>query len=188
MTSTISLRQDVNKEQTALLLRFTGQERVRIWHSWYHVKELVDGQLIDEISYLGQYSLQIGDTITVREGGNEIDIEVLQIRYAEISKLTKVEIQTLGFDSLEQYAIASKRTLPEHGWYLMFQRVNDRSFVAPPEAQILDDVLTAQEAANLYDLSESTIRVNIHRGNIPARKSGGTWLLRRADADRRWSK
>jgi len=188
MNSLISLRQEISKAQNALLLRFTGYERARIWHSWYPVSELVDGQLIDEINYLGQHSLQVGDTIRVRERGAEIDVEVLQIRYADYNKLTRDEVQSLGYESLEQAQKTSKRPLPERAWYIAFQRVETSDFVAPPEARILDDVLTAQEAANLYDLSESTIRVNIHRGNIPARKSGGTWLIRRSDAEKRWSK
>src|SRR5687767_3887968 len=104
MNSTIVLRQEISLEQTALLLRFTGYERARLWQNWYHISELVDGQLIDEINYLGQYSLQIGDTIRVLEAGDEIDVEVLQIRYTDCKKLTDEEVQALGFDSPEQYA------------------------------------------------------------------------------------
>jgi excisionase family DNA binding protein len=188
MNSTITIRQDISSEQTALLLRFTGYERVRIWQTWVRVSELVDGQLIDEISYLGQHALQSGDTISVLENGSELDVEVLQIRYTDCKKLTNEEVQALGFESLDQYSKASQRPLPERAWYVAFQRLDASSYLAPPEARILDDVLTAQEAATLYDLSESTIRVNIHRGNIPARKSGGTWLLRRADVEERWHK
>lgn len=50
----------------------------------------------------------------------------------------------------------------------------------------LDDVLTAGEATEIYGLASATVRQAINRGNIPARKSGGTWLIRRADAEALW--
>jgi excisionase family DNA binding protein len=53
---------------------------------------------------------------------------------------------------------------------------------------ILNDVLTAAEAAESYGLSESAVRKAIERNQIPARKSAGTWLIRRADAEKRWGK
>lgn len=51
----------------------------------------------------------------------------------------------------------------------------------------LECVLTAQEAANIYGLSTATVRNAIKRGAIHGRKSAGTWLIRREDADKRWS-
>ena len=50
----------------------------------------------------------------------------------------------------------------------------------------LDTILTAGEATELYGLASATVRQAIKRGNIPARKSGGTWLLRRSDAEELW--
>lgn len=52
----------------------------------------------------------------------------------------------------------------------------------------LNDVLTLAEAAEIFDVDAGTIRVSIHKGYVAARKSGGTWLIARADAERRWSK
>lgn len=51
----------------------------------------------------------------------------------------------------------------------------------------LECVLTAQEAAHLYGLATGTVRNAIKRGAIPGRKSAGTWLIRREDADKRWN-
>lgn len=51
----------------------------------------------------------------------------------------------------------------------------------------LECVLTAQEAAYIYGLSTATVRNAIKRGSIPGRKSAGTWLIRREDADKRWT-
>jgi excisionase family DNA binding protein len=188
MDSNIVLRQEINNKQSALLLGFTGFERVRIWHEWHHVSELADGQLVDEISYLGQHALRVGDTLQIGKSRNLIEVEVLQIRLAEVQNLSHEEVGSLGYRSLDEYTQAKNRPLPERAWYIEFERVDESQNAAPPEARILDDVLTAQEAATLFNLSESTIRVNIHRGNIPARKSGGTWLIRRSDAERKWSK
>ena len=52
----------------------------------------------------------------------------------------------------------------------------------------LYDVMTAAEAQQTYRLSESTVRRAISEGYIQARKSGGTWLIMRADAQARWGK
>jgi excisionase family DNA binding protein len=53
-------------------------------------------------------------------------------------------------------------------------------------APILYEVMTASEIAEQFAVDHDTIRVSIHKGYIPARKSGGTWLIRRADALKRW--
>lgn len=50
----------------------------------------------------------------------------------------------------------------------------------------LSIVLTLAECAELYGISHDMIRVTIHRGYINARKSGGTWLILREDAEKRW--
>lgn len=51
----------------------------------------------------------------------------------------------------------------------------------------LECVLTAQEAAHIYGLSTATVRNAIKRGTVPGRKSAGTWLVRREDADKQWN-
>lgn len=55
-------------------------------------------------------------------------------------------------------------------------------------SEALDEVMTAGEAAELFGLAEATVRQTINRGQIPARKSGGTWLIQRSEATRRWKK
>lgn len=50
----------------------------------------------------------------------------------------------------------------------------------------LDAVMTAAEAAQVYRLAEPTVRQAINRGTIKGRKSGGTWLILKADAEKRW--
>lgn len=50
----------------------------------------------------------------------------------------------------------------------------------------LDGVMTAAAVARTYDLSPRTVRDAIESGWIEARKSGGTWLVRRVDAEARW--
>lgn len=62
---------------------------------------------------------------------------------------------------------------------------NEWFFAATPE---LDNILTASEAASLYGLAEDSVRQAIFRKTIKARKSAGTWLILRKDADKRWKK
>jgi hypothetical protein len=52
----------------------------------------------------------------------------------------------------------------------------------------LSAVMTAGEACEKYGLAEATVRQAINRAQIFARKSGGTWLIRRTDAEARWRK
>lgn len=52
----------------------------------------------------------------------------------------------------------------------------------------LNTVMTAAEAAETFELAEATVRQAINRGQIPARKSAGTWLIRREDAEKKWGK
>ncbi len=51
---------------------------------------------------------------------------------------------------------------------------------------LLDAVMTAAAVATEYHISDRTVREAIQQGWIEALKSGGTWLIRRADADARW--
>lgn len=53
--------------------------------------------------------------------------------------------------------------------------------------QALESVMTAAEAAEEFGLTESSVRKAIERDTIPARKSAGTWLILRSDAEKRWS-
>ena len=46
-------------------------------------------------------------------------------------------------------------------------------------SNILDKVLTAPEAEQLWGLSVGTVRAACGRGIIACRKSGGTWLVTR---------
>lgn len=52
----------------------------------------------------------------------------------------------------------------------------------------LYDVMTAKEVAEEYGISPRTVQDAIELKYIEARKSGGTWLLRKADAEQRWQK
>lgn len=52
----------------------------------------------------------------------------------------------------------------------------------------LNDVITATEAATLYGISVQAVRKACQQGWLPARKSGTTWLIDRADAEARWGK
>lgn len=49
-------------------------------------------------------------------------------------------------------------------------------------------ILTAAETAKTFGLAEATVRQAINRGELPARKSAGTWIVRRKDAQARWGK
>ena len=51
---------------------------------------------------------------------------------------------------------------------------------------VLDAVMTVQEIAEAFGIDDGGIRATIARGAIAARKAGGTWLIRRADAEARW--
>lgn len=50
----------------------------------------------------------------------------------------------------------------------------------------LNAIMTAGEAVEAFGLSADAVNLACRRGSIPSRKSGGTWLIRRADAVRRW--
>jgi excisionase family DNA binding protein len=49
-------------------------------------------------------------------------------------------------------------------------------------------VLTTSEVAGAYGISDRTVREAIEKGWLKAQKSGGTWLIRRQDAQARWGK
>jgi hypothetical protein len=54
------------------------------------------------------------------------------------------------------------------------------------QSSVLPQVITANEAAKLYNRDMSTIRRACINGWIPARKSGRVWLMLRSDAESRW--
>jgi excisionase family DNA binding protein len=56
------------------------------------------------------------------------------------------------------------------------------------EPDPLNEVVTIAEAAEITGRAASTILTTIVNGNIHARKSGKTWLLRRSDVRDRWEK
>lgn len=47
-------------------------------------------------------------------------------------------------------------------------------------------MMTTTEVAETYGISDRTVREAIEKGWINARKSGGTWLIRTQDAEKRW--
>jgi excisionase family DNA binding protein len=52
----------------------------------------------------------------------------------------------------------------------------------------LDAVMTVKEVADTFGISQFTVHDAIKHDWLPARKSGGTYLIRRHDANRRWGK
>ena len=51
---------------------------------------------------------------------------------------------------------------------------------------MLDAVMTTAEVTDLYGFAEATVRQAINRGQLQARKSGGTWLVAKADVVAKW--
>lgn len=47
-------------------------------------------------------------------------------------------------------------------------------------------VLTVAEVAAIFHLDERTVREAVENQWIYGRKAGGTWIMRRADAEQRW--
>jgi excisionase family DNA binding protein len=47
-------------------------------------------------------------------------------------------------------------------------------------------VMTTSEVAEAYGIGNRTVREAIEKGWLKAQKSGGTWLIRRQDAEARW--
>ena len=52
----------------------------------------------------------------------------------------------------------------------------------------LKEIVTPSEVASEFGIKEDTVRDACQNGWIVARKSGSTWLMRRADAEKRWNK
>jgi hypothetical protein len=60
--------------------------------------------------------------------------------------------------------------------------------LADRQRERLNEVMTASEVAQEFGLAEATVRQAINRGQVFARKSAGTWLVLRGDAEYQWSK
>ena len=52
----------------------------------------------------------------------------------------------------------------------------------------LEAIMTSKEIAEEFGIKEDTVRDAIEHGWLFARKAGGTWLIRRKDAEARWAK
>lgn len=50
----------------------------------------------------------------------------------------------------------------------------------------LHEVMTTTEVARVYGITDHAVRDAIRNNRIQARKSAGTWLIRREDAEARW--
>lgn len=79
------------------------------------------------------------------------------------------------------------------GWQEDFDYECDREILIVVEREdqdevesALNSVMTAAEIAEEFGLSESTVRQAINRNQIAARKSAGTWLVLRKDAEKQW--
>jgi excisionase family DNA binding protein len=95
----------------------------------------------------------------------------------------------------------------EDGYFSINDNFGENMFFAANEISIIIDMLTryqqgqhdgarhllrdcdmtVEEVAKTYGIQAGTVRVSIHRGWIKARKSGKNWLIKRSDADKRWS-
>lgn len=53
---------------------------------------------------------------------------------------------------------------------------------------ILDEVLTATEAAELYKLDLTTVKKACQQGRIECRKAKGTWLVTRQAMEEKYGK
>lgn len=52
--------------------------------------------------------------------------------------------------------------------------------------QSVNKIMTTTEVAETYDIADATVRKAILNGWLKARKSGGTWLISKVDAEARW--
>jgi len=53
---------------------------------------------------------------------------------------------------------------------------------------VLNAVMTIKEVSDVFGPEVSTVRKACLSGELPARKSGSTWLIRRVDAEKRFKK
>jgi hypothetical protein len=61
-----------------------------------------------------------------------------------------------------------------------------RSGESMNSGDMLIQVMTTSEADGQFNLPEGTAKLAANRGSIRARKSAGTWLIRRSDALAKW--
>lgn len=112
-------------------------------------------------------------------------------------------------DSLAKIAPADDEDdLAAHGWhmldYVMFVQQRALDGVSPEDLvfelqmslllrdrdrrEIIEQVVTAQLAADLFGVQYDTAVDACQQGHIFAMKSAGTWLMLRDDAEARWGK
>jgi uncharacterized protein (DUF433 family) len=64
--------------------------------------------------------------------------------------------------------------------------VDPNARIALPENPLRE--MTASEVSLRYGISPQAVRQAAGTGQIPARKSGATWLIKRRDAEAKWGK
>lgn len=64
----------------------------------------------------------------------------------------------------------------------------DDMIVPDEETAALVAGMTTSEIAEVYGIADATVRQTIARGAIPARKSGGVWLIHPDDAEAQWGR
>lgn len=100
------------------------------------------------------------------------------------------EDEEFPFDTDLDELIDEVSTLADAEWLAEKQAEYDQEMRGMSEADAyeLNAVMTAAEVVETYGLSPAAVRLAISRGQIPARKSAGTWLINRSIADKMWSK
>lgn len=117
--------------------------------------------------------LEFGDVF------EEVDIETLidndwHIQPNSADWLSNPDDRMWG-DTPEQ----TKKFMMSNAHIVIENRARDRK-------QQLHNVMTVTEVSQFYHIDVGGIRATINRSLIPARKSGTTWLIHRADAEARW--
>jgi hypothetical protein len=64
----------------------------------------------------------------------------------------------------------------------------DRLVERQQQIDALNTVTTVKEIADLYRITPQAVIDTIKTDKLPARKSGGTWLILKSDAESRWNK
>jgi excisionase family DNA binding protein len=122
------------------------------------------------------------DVITRLTDDPSNPFEIVAIGY----DLAEIDLDSDDDDQYDNEIVsypANSPALAEIKRVLREERDNPTPPVTYPD---LDAIMTAGEVVEQYSMSNATVRVAISRGQIPARKSGGTWLVHRADVERRW--
>jgi len=86
-------------------------------------------------------------------------------------------------------AMATAEIEQQGGWITMsgiYPCSSDLAALALWAEDILSMVTTPQEAETEYGLGSGTVRKAAESGHIPFRRSGATWLVYRAEVQRKW--